>query len=63
MLAQQIATIVKVKKDKVILKLADGQKIKWLKDKLPETVKEGETYNIFLSSSHNLLNEIIDGEK
>jgi hypothetical protein len=43
--------------------LADGQKLEWSKDKLPEEVKEGETYNIFLSSSQNLLNEIIDGKK
>jgi len=63
MLAQQTATVIKVKKDKIILQLTDGQKIKWSKDKLPEKVKEGETYNIFLSSSQNLLNEIIDGQK
>lgn len=63
MLAKQTATVVKVKKGQIVLKLADGQKIKWSKDKLPEEAKEGEVYNIFLSSSQNLLNEIIDGKK
>ena len=63
MLSTVEVTIAKIKTDKVILELPNGQKIEWPKAELPQDLATGDSWQLILTSSQNLLNEILNVEQ
>ena len=68
------ASLIKFEGDHALIKIFDNQEIKWSKSKLPDNLKEGDTFYLSAqkeilsednnkNSAINLLEEILNGEK
>ena len=57
----QKATLIKIEGDVAIIKIAHDQEIKWQKDKLPDNLKEGDSF--YLSAQKEIIAENKDDQQ
>lgn len=63
MLSTVKVKILELNKDKAVLQMPEGSKIDWPAQDLPENIQAGQEWMLILTSSRNLLNEILNVEK